>query len=153
MYNTADLRAELSRDEARRTRPYRDSEGILTVGVGWNLEAHGLPLEVIERLLTAHGLPEPDVDLLLDMGIARAEADMDALLPGWRETLDPVRQRVLLNMAFNLGRARLDAFARMWAAVRARDWTTAAAEMMDSKWARQVGVRAARLERMMREGA
>jgi GH24 family phage-related lysozyme (muramidase) len=153
MYQIENLRAELSRDEARERFPYRDSEGILTIGVGWNLEANGLPLEVLERLLTAHGLPESDVDLLLERGIAQAEADLDALLPGWRETLDPVRQRVLLNMAFNLGRARLGAFARMWAAVRARDWTTAAAEMMDSKWARQVGVRAVRLERMMREGA
>jgi GH24 family phage-related lysozyme (muramidase) len=153
MYSSVDLRAELSRDEARRTRPYRDSEGILTIGVGHNLEANGLPLEVLERLLVAHGLPEPDVDLLLDRGIAQAEADLDALLPGWREALDPVRQRVLLNMVFNLGRTRLGGFQRMWAAVRARDWPTAAAEMMDSQWARQVGVRAVRLERMMLEEA
>jgi len=39
----------------------------------------------------------------------------------------------------------------MLAALRAGDWGTAADEMLDSKWAEQVGPRAVRLIRMMRE--
>ena len=50
-YDTLSLKAELSRDEGRKSKPYRDSEGILTIGVGWNLEANPLPDEVIVRFL------------------------------------------------------------------------------------------------------
>ena len=137
-YDRAMLRGELSRDEGRERFPYRDTEGILTIGVGWNLEANGIPEDMIDRLL--------------DIGIEHAEIDVGVLYPEWRNTLNGVRQRVLLNMAFNLGRVRLAGFRNMWAAVRAQEWDRAAAEMLDSKWARQVGPRAHRLSEMMRLG-
>ncbi len=54
------------------------------------------------------------------------------------------RERALVNMAFNLG-GRLAGFKKFLKAVNARDWPTAAVEMMDSKWATQVGDRATRL--------
>ena len=137
-YDRQMLRAELSRDEGRKQFPYRDSEGILTIGVGWNLEANGLPENII--------------DMLLDLGIQRAETDLGVLYPGWREHLNAARQRALLNMAFNLGRLRLAKFHNMWQAIRDHDWDRAALEMLDSKWARQVGARAHRLSEMMRLG-
>jgi len=137
-YDRPRLRSELSRDEGRERFPYRDTEGILTIGVGWNLEANGLPEHLIDELL--------------DIGIRAAESDLDVLMPGWREHLSAVRQRVLLNMAFNLGRVRLAGFRQMWQAIREQNWAEAAIQMLDSKWARQVGPRAARLAEMMRLG-
>ena len=136
-YSLPALRKELSRDEGRRRKPYKDSEGILTIGVGWNLEAHGLPEDVIDRLL--------------DLGIEQAEQALDKIWPRWR-MLTPVRQRVLANMAFNLGETRLRKFKRMWAALGKADYRTASEEMLDSKWAKQVGVRATRLAKRMRAG-
>jgi lysozyme len=38
------------------------------------------------------------------------------------------------------------------AAIEAEDWATAATEMMDSRWAKQVGARAVRLAEMMEKG-
>jgi hypothetical protein len=56
-----------------------------------------------------------------------------------------------LNMTFNLG-DRLLGFRKALAAVQAGDWSTAAAEMLDSQWAAQVGPRAQRLAEAMRTG-
>jgi len=66
--------------------------------------------------------------------------------------LDAVRQRVVIDMAFNIGVPRLTGFKKMWAAIHCGDYEEAALEMMDSKWARQVGRRAERLSDMMRKG-
>ena len=70
----------------------------------------------------------------------------------WWKELDDVRQRVLANMAFNLGLPRLSKFVNFLTAVQASDWEKAADEMMDSKWANQVGERAIRLRQKMLEG-
>ena len=71
---------------------------------------------------------------------------------GWWSDLDDTRQRVLANMAFNLGLPRLNKFVKFLTAVQASDWEKAAIEMMDSKWATQVGNRAVRLKEKMLKG-
>ena len=48
-------------------------------------------------------------------------------------------------MGFNLGITRLLKFKKFLAALEQHDWETAAVEMMDSRWATQVGPRATRL--------
>ncbi len=144
-YDRAKLRTELERDEGRRTRAYRDSEGIWTVGVGFNIEANALPDDVIDRLL--------------DLSIDQAALALDVLEPRWRK-LDADRQRVLLNMSFNLGAGRLAGFKRFWAAIS--DYLDgggqgaldrAAEEMAASVWAQQVGARADRLAHRMRHAS
>jgi lysozyme len=131
------VRAQLRIDENTRAKPYRDSQGILSIGVGRNLEDKGL---------------RPDeIALMLDNDIAEAEADCMVLFDGY-ERLSAARQAVLLNMAFNLGRTRLAGFQRFRRAVGVRDYEGAAYEMLDSAWAKQVGMRAIRLSNQMREG-
>ena len=72
--------------------------------------------------------------------------------PWWR-SLDDNRQRILANMCFNLGYPRLSGFKRFLAALHTGQWETAAVEMMDSKWATQVGDRAKRLRDRMLHSA
>ena len=55
-------------------------------------------------------------------------------------------------MAFNLGVAGLLKFKKMIAALEKRDYDTAAIEMLDSQWAKQVGQRSQELSRQMRTG-
>lgn len=133
----ATLKAELRRDEGVRLKPYRDAVGKLTIGVGRNLDDVGIAAA--------------EAELLLDADVARAAADLDRALPWWRK-LTEARQRALLNMAFNLGLPRLLGFEGMLAALAAGDPVRAAAEALDSRWARQVGERAQRIARMIREG-
>ncbi|ARP89835.1 lysozyme [Bordetella genomosp. 9] len=135
-YDLATLQAELMRDEGERLKPYRDTVGKLTIGIGRNLDDVGISHD--EALM------------LLANDIVRAERWLDRNLPWWG-SLDGVRQRVMVNMAFNLG-GRLLTFKNTLAAVQRRDWKAAHDGMLDSLWARQVGQRANRLAHMMLTG-
>ena len=66
--------------------------------------------------------------------------------------LDEVRQAVLIDMVLNLGWPRLSQFKKMFAALDAQDYIHASREMLNSRWADQVGMRAKRLADMMRTG-
>lgn len=131
------LAQELERDERRVKTVYLDSRGIATVGVGRNLRDRGLS--------------DDEIDYLLGNDITAVEQDLDRNLPWWRN-LSEVRQRVLANMCFNLGINRLLGFKKMLGAVCGGDYHEAAAQMLNSTWATQVGNRAIRLATMMKEG-
>lgn len=128
--------AQLERHEGRRKFPYTDTVGKLTIGVGRNL--------------TDRGLSDDEIDLLLANDLDKHWADLVRALP-FVESLDEVRQRVLLDMAF-MGVPRLLTFKRMIAAVQKQEYRLAALEMLDSRWAQQVGKRARTLADMMRSG-
>lgn len=133
----ATLADELRRDEGVRPFPYADTVGKLTIGVGRNLSDRGLSDDEITYLL------QNDIDLVI--------GDLNRGVPWWVE-LSPVRQRVLVNMCFNLGWSRLRGFRHTLAAVERGHYAAAAAGMRASKWARQVGARAERLARLMEIG-
>ena len=128
---------QLERHEGYRRHPYQDSVGKLTVGIGRNLDDVGLTRD------EAQYLARRDVD--------RVCRELDDRLTWWR-SLDEVRQRALADMGFNLGVPGLLGFRRMLAALEAGDYKTAAAEALDSLWARQVGQRATAIAGMIRSG-
>lgn len=132
-----DIFEQLTRDEGTRAFPYLDSVGKTTIGVGRNLTDVGLSPEEISFLL------KNDVD--------RATSQLVSRLP-YFPALDPVRQAVLVNMAFNLGFHGLEGFPKMLLAIAQGDWEGAASEMLNSKWASQVGARAERLAQQIRTG-
>lgn len=132
-------REQLRIDEGVRKKPYQDTKGKLTAGVGRNLDDVGLRGD--------------EIDLMLDNDIAQAVRDAEQYLgKAVFDALSDDRQRVLLNMAFNLGFTKLSGFKQFRAALIARDYTRAAAEMMDSAWSKQVGQRAIRLKNRMIQG-
>jgi len=130
------LRSQLERHEGLRLKPYHDTVGKLTIGYGRNLEDVGISRD--------------EADFMLDNDIDQVERQLETV-DEYRE-LDPVRQAVIANMAYNLGFVGLMGFKNMWAAIERRDWNSASKEMMRSKWARQVGVRAVELSEIMRTG-
>ena len=70
----------------------------------------------------------------------------------WYTKLDPVRQKVLIDMRLNLGMAGLLGFRRINTALAGQDYEVAAREMQDSQWYHQVGNRSKRLVKMMATG-
>lgn len=134
--NRSLLIEQLMRHEGVKLRPYRCTAGKLTIGVGRNLEDVGISRAEAEELL------QHDIDRIL------REARH---LPVY-EDLDHIRQNVIMNMLFNLGLSRLLKFKRMFEALEKGSYTLAAAEMLDSRWAEQVGDRAKELAEMMRTG-
>lgn len=139
-YGLQQLKKELTRDEGRHLSVYRDTEGYYTIGVG-----HYLGRDKRMSVIT-----DEECDALFSADIVEAEQTADRHLPGWRD-LDPVRQRAILNMCFNLG-DRIGGFRRFIAAVARRDWAEAGKEMMMSRWAQQVKARAVRLRAMIETG-
>jgi lysozyme len=131
---------QLERDECRNgvvpLKPYKDSKGILTIGIGHNLE---------------QGISKGAAYYLLHEDLEIVFADLSHRLPWW-EKLDEVRQRILANMCFNMGIGRLMEFKKMLAALERGDYETAAMEMLDSKWKDDVHGRAIRLANEMRSG-
>ncbi len=135
--NLQTMRDELLLDEGLKLKPYRCTAGKLTIGVGRNLDDVGIT--------RAEALQ------MLENDIQRTAIELDAKLPWWR-SMDEVRQRVILNMAFNLGVPGLLGFKNTLAAVQAGKYEDAAKGMLASRWAGQVGARAQRLAQMMATG-
>lgn len=140
------LISELRRDEGVEYKPYKDTKGIDTVGVGHNLQASPLPAG------WSYPLTDEQVNVLLTQDIQNVFADLDHNLPWW-EDLNDVRQRVLANMAFNLGITKLLGFKNTLAAMRQGKYKDASSGMLNSAWASQVRGRAVRLADMMLRGA
>lgn len=128
---------QLIRHEGLRLKPYRDTVGKLTIGVGRNLDDVGLT--------------EEEALYLLRNDILKHAADLGAAFPGVHD-LNANRYYALVNMTFNLGIGGLRKFKKMWACINVHDFDGAAREMLDSKWARQVGRRAEELAEIMRTG-
>ena len=84
----SNLKDQLVRDEELRLKPYTDSVGKTSIGVGRNLTDKGISFQEAQGLLTND--------------IADATADLAAKLP-WTATLDDVRKGALTNMCFNMG--------------------------------------------------
>jgi lysozyme len=135
------LRKELIRDEGLRLIAYKDSVGLWTIGVG-HLLGEVKRMAIITRE-EATALLEPDIDSAL--------ATAKNLVPSF-DGLSDARQRVMVNMAFNLGPNRLFGFKVLLARIAAEDWPGASGAMGNSKWATQVGDRAVRLQEMMVSG-
>jgi lysozyme len=138
------LMKELIMDEGYKYEIYLDHLGYPTMGVGHLItakdEEHGQEV----------GTPvsEERIRECLDQDIDIVCSELDRNESWWRN-LDDNRQRIMANMCFNLGYPRLSGFKRFLAAVQTSQWETAAVEMMDSKWATQVGDRAKRLRDRM----
>jgi lysozyme len=141
---TAYLISDLKRDEGLRSEAYPDP---LSGGDPWTIGYGHTGPEVHAGLIWNQDQCE---DALAE-DIVTHEEGLDTEIPWWRG-LDDLRQDVLSNMAFNLGVGGLLNFQNMLAATQAGDYTTAAAEMLDSQWANQVGQRAVRLSDQMATG-
>ena len=130
------LRERLIRTEGRRNRPYVDTVGKVTIGIGHNL--------------TDKGLNDTIVEILFHQDILEAEIDVNKI-PVYAK-LDPIRQTVLLDMVFNMGLYRLIEFRRTILYLERGDFDGAADEMLLSTWAKQVGHRAIELATIIRTG-
>lgn len=132
----ADLVNQLILHEGFRLKPYVDTVGKVTVGIGHNL--------------TDKGLTSGQVLDILNTDIDDTFAFLDKECPWWR-TLSETRQLVLADMAFVMMKKLLD-FKGMIAAIKAGDFERAADSILNSKFGQQTGTRAITLSRMMRIG-
>lgn len=131
------LEKQLIRHEGLRLKPYRDSVGKLTIGIGRNLDDVGIS--------------DDEASLLLKNDINKVIQDLNDHL-GWWLSLDEPRRIVLANMCFNMGITKLLGFRNTLLAIQNGEYEAAAKHMEDSAWHKQVKGRAIELEQIMRTG-
>ena len=119
---------------------YQCSAGKWTIGYGKNIDKDG-----------GIGITESEARVLLLSDVQRVEGELISNF-SWYSELDDVRRAALVDMVYNLGMPRFKLFKKMISAIEKYDFISASDEMLDSKWARQVGQRANRLAEMMRRG-
>ena len=125
----------IKRHEGWRSKPYNDTGGILTIGYGFNI---------------AQGITREEGEALLDIRLKKVFTD--AILLDEFAYLNEVRQIVIIDMIYNMGLQGVKKFKKMRKAIKDGDWEKAADEMLDSRWAKQVGERATELAEIMKTG-
>ncbi|MBL4774465.1 MAG: glycoside hydrolase family protein [Mariprofundus sp.] len=125
---------QIKKHEGLKLKPYRCTADKLTIGYGRNIEDKGITKD--EALTLLHN------------DITEVEDALNETYD-WFKYLDEARQAVVINMAFNLGMHGFGKFKNMIEAIARSDYHEAAMQMIDSKWARQVGHRAFQLASKM----
>ena len=139
------LRKQLEIDEGVKYEIYKDHLGYPTFGIGH------LVTDSDPEFGYDVGTPvsEQRVEEAFDIDVQVVLRECDKLYPDFDNLPEEVQQ-IIANMMFNLGRPRLSKFKGMKKGVDEKNWNTAADEMVDSRWYRQVGKRAERLVERMR---
>ena len=138
--------------EGLRLNPYRCTKGRLTIGIGRNLDDN--PLTAEEKNVLGdweHGITREAAFFLLRNDINRIEKELKKNISFWKQ-LDDERQYALLDMAFNLGVDGLLKFKNMLGFLWMGDYRQAAAECLNSRYAKETGKRAKRIAKTIETG-
>lgn len=136
--NITRLRQQLIEHEGVEYKPYRCTSDKLTIGVGRNIEDRGISHETAMQML------DEDIDICIN--------ELQQTVSYWDE-LPEIVQEALVNLCFNMGIKRLMAFKKTFGYLREQQYDKAADELLDSRYANQVGKRAEDVADMIREGA
>ena len=128
---------QLKRHEGMRLKPYLCSSKKLSIGIGRNLDDIGIS--------------EDEAETLLRHDIIEATSQLLKAFP-WMGALNDARGSAMINFTFNVGIGTVKKFTNTLAYMETGEWDKAADEMMDSKWAKQVGNRAIEVTEQIRTG-
>ena len=130
-------------EEGRKNKPYKDSEGFWTGGIGHKMTD--------TELKDCSGfIPDSLIDRWYDSDTAKAANS--AKKYSWFKDLNEPRQAVIISMIFQMGEAGFADFKKTISFISKGNFQAAATEMLDSKWAKQTLNRAKRHTRQMRTG-
>ena len=121
------LLEQLKDFEGLELKAYQCTAGKTTIGLGRNLDDYGIT--------------EEEAYYLAKNNINELEDELDRAIPWWRQ-LDDARQRALINLSYNVGTTTLLKFKKTLQYLEDGSYEEAAEEVLDSRWADQVGRRA-----------
>ncbi len=131
---TQRLLNRIVKNEGVRLKPYRDSLGFLTVGIGRNLDGKGITRD--------------EAYTLLNNDLCNCIADLNRNIPWWKR-LNDLRQEVLIEMCFQLGISGLLKFKEFLFQLERGTFVEAAKEMRDSLWYKQTPERTEELAKII----
>jgi lysozyme len=145
---------QLKKHEGFESDYYQCTAGKKTIGYGRNVDNNPFSSKELAFLgredFSTDPMTEEEAEFLLVNDVNEVTALIKDHLP-WAD-LCMARQAVCVNMAFNLGVSGLFKFRNMIRAINKACYKEAAIEMLDSRWANQVGTRADDLARQMSTG-
>lgn len=124
-------------NEGYRQFPYSCTAGKQTIGIGLNLDDVGISHE--------------EAVVILKMRMSRIEHHLNAVIPCFGH-LDQARRAAICDMTFQLGLDGLLGFKKSLAFMNNNEFTKAADEFLNSRWARQTPQRAKKITGMIRTG-
>jgi len=136
--NIERLRKQITKHEGIEYKLYRCTSDKLTIGVGRNIEDRGISHDTAMQML------DEDIDICIN--------ELQQTVSYWDDLPERV-QEALVNLCFNMGIKRLMAFKKTFGYLREGMFDKAADELLDSRYANQVGQRAIDVAHMIREGA
>ena len=137
----------ISREEGYRELVYRCSEGYPSIGIGWKIGRKEDSLESYKFMSVSERIAE----MKCSERISEIRAELGAKLPFFFLQTIP-RQTMLISMAYQMGVDGLMGFKNMLKAIEDRDYSEAAMEGLDSRWAKQTPERAERHMLTMKHG-
>ena len=129
------LLESVKKHEGYRNKVYLDTLGKRTVGVGH---------------LCVEDFWEDNKEYEEKFLMTILEHDLQTAIKGAKDLMaeygcmdiDEVAEEIIIEMIFQLGKTGVSKFRNMWKALSALDYSTAASEMLDSRWAKQTPNRA-----------
>lgn len=131
-------RPMVAQHEGERLKPYTDTTGHTTIGIGRNLDDNGISAG--------------EASLLFESDLRKALKDARRLTPNF-DKFNVARRAVFTDMSFNLGAYKYAKFKGMFAAAQDMDTDRVAAHMRGSLWCKQVKIRCTRLSAIMKTGS
>ena len=150
--DTNEMIQRLVMHEGYSEMPYKDTKGYLTIGVGRCLKTN--PLTEEEKKVCGdymHGITKNAAFYLLRNDIEKVRKDCNKRIPFFN-TLDAERRYCLIDMCFNMGIDGLLQFKKMLTAMGIGDWNKASEECLNSKYAKDTGIRAKRISNTIKTG-
>ena len=136
------LLESVKKHEGYRNKVYLDTLGKRTVGVGH---------------LCVEDFWEDDKEYEKKFLMTILEHDLETAIKGAKDLMsengcmdmDEVAEEIIIEMIFQLGKTGVSKFKNMWKALSALEYSTAASEMLDSRWAKQTPNRAQAMSAQM----
>lgn len=139
------LKARIRQNEGFFAKITKDTQGFDTIGIGHKITSDA------ERVKYANGITRAEADDLFEADFAEAKRQISAAGGEIYRRLSLIRQGVLLEMVFQMGKTTVMKFRRMWKALEFGSFDRAADEMIDSLWYHQTPARCMRLAKVMKK--
>ena len=139
---------ELVDEEGLKLKAYKDTVGVVTIGIGHNLQANPAKPLIGRNVYMGGSITMDEAKKLFAHDIESVIDDLDERLP-WFKDLSLARQYVLISMGFNLGVPGLMKWKNTLSALKSGDIKGTVTGMLNSKWASQVGRRSKKLCEIM----
>lgn len=130
----------IGRHEGWRSKKYKDTKGIWTIGYGFNMESNTFPKEDVERW-SKSGITKEEGDKIL-LGHIDSVYKSVSRKHAFFKDLDDVRKLVILDMVYNMGERWLTTWTNTMTAIKSKNYKGAANLIIKTLYARQVGKRA-----------